>query len=126
MGDDGPTVGATITGDGVLVVGTAIMRSDCVPAAGAAIMDDSLPIKFLLSSRCCFLREYRRRTNTSDSIHVSVTTPSTTTRAIAHVGKPFPPLDCAFDKDAVDSSDERDRESEFMDSDDMDALEEMA
>ena len=132
MGNSGATMGATIMGDGVLAVGAAIM-SDGVSAveaaimgngalaAGAAIMDDSLPIKFFRSSRCCFLREYRRRTNTNDSIHVSVTTPSTTTRAIAHVGKPFPPLDCAFDKDVVDSSDEGDRESEFMD-----ALEEMA
>ncbi len=83
-------------------------------------MGDSLPIEFLLSSRCCFLRKYRWSTNTSDSIHVSVTTPSTTTRAIAHVGKPFPPLDCvglfwsAFDKDAAESSDERDREAELM------------
>ena len=51
---------------------------------------------------------------------MSVITPSTTTRAIAHVGKPFPVLDCvglfwsAFDKDAAASSDERDREAELM------------
>ena len=131
MGDGGSTMGADIIGDSAPAVGTAIMgdsapavgaavMGDGVPAVGTAIMGDSRPIKFLLSSRCCFLREYRRRTNTSDNIHVSVTTPSTTTRAIAHVGKPFPPLDCSFDKDAVDSS-AGDREAEFMD-----ALEEMA
>src|SRR5258706_205702 len=96
------------------------MGDDGSAVAAAAIMGESLPVKFLLSSRCCFLRKYRRSTNTSDSIHVSVTIPSTTTRAIAHVGKPFPPLDCdalfwsAVDRNAMDSSDESDCEIEFM------------
>ena len=61
---------------------------------------------------------------------MSVTTPSTTTRAIAHAGKSFPPFDdgalfwSAFDRDAADSSEARDREAELIDADAIDALEE--